>query len=84
MMPRMPGWELVPRLRAWWPALPVVVMTGYLPPGVQATLTAAGTGPLMLLHKPFDLDALTQAVGAVARGMLCRGCEGTVLPAALP
>src|SRR5689334_6948296 len=31
-MPRMTGLELIPQLRARHPGLPVVVMTGYLPP----------------------------------------------------
>ncbi|MBX9699862.1 MAG: response regulator [Acetobacteraceae bacterium] len=71
-MPRMPGWELVPRLRAGRPQLPVVVMTGYLPPGVAATLEASGSGPLVLLQKPFDLGALIDAVAEVAPAPHCR------------
>jgi CheY-like chemotaxis protein len=68
-MPRMPGWELVPRLRAERPHLPVVVMTGYLPPGVATTLDESGPGPLTLLHKPFDLAALVEAVQSVWHGI---------------
>ena len=63
-MPRLPGWELIPRLRAGRPDLPVVVMTGNLPPGVGTALCSGEAGPLELLHKPFDIAAL---VGAVAR-----------------
>lgn len=65
-MPRLPGWELIPRLRATRPYLPIVVMTGYLPPGVAHTLDAAGPGPLVLLQKPFDLGALIDAVAEVS------------------
>ena len=32
-MPRVTGWELIPRMRARRADLPVVVVTGYLPPG---------------------------------------------------
>lgn len=66
-MPRMPGWELIPRLRESRPDLPIVVMTGFLPPGVGHTLDAAGPGPLVLLQKPFDLGALIDAVAEVSR-----------------
>ncbi len=31
-MPRLTGWELIPRMRARRADLPVVVVTGYLPP----------------------------------------------------
>ena len=65
-MPRMTGLELIPRLRAERPDLPVVVMTGYLPPDGQAVLDGAGKGRMALLMKPFApsqlLDALAQVV----------------------
>ena len=67
-MPRMPGWELIPRLRAEQPNLPIVVMTGFVPPGVAASLDEAGPGPLVLLHKPFDLTSLVDAVTEVSLG----------------
>lgn len=67
-MPRMPGWELIPLLRAERPQLPIVVMTGFLPPGIDATLEGAGPGPLVLLQKPFDLLSLLEAVEAVVSG----------------
>jgi len=64
-MPRMPGWELIPLPRAERPGLPIVVMTGFLPPGIDATLDGAGPGPLVVLQKPFDIGALLQAVETV-------------------
>ena len=70
-MPRMPGWELIPRLRAERPHLPIVVMTGFVPPGVAASLEEAGPGPLVLLHKPFDLGSLADAVAEVSVGLDC-------------
>src|SRR5688500_6149130 len=45
-MPRMTGWDLIPRLRAQRPDLPVVVMTGYMPPGGTEVLFAGQRGPL--------------------------------------
>lgn len=76
-MPRMPGWELIPRLRESQPHLPIVVMTGYLPPGVADTLDAARSGPLVLLQKPFDLGHLIDAVAEVWRGQVpCRAVAG--------
>lgn len=83
-MPRLPGWELIPRLRASRPELPVVVMTGYLAPGMAEQLRRAdGPGPLALLLKPFDIGVL----GRVLDGMLppATSPAGTAAaPASLP
>ncbi len=65
-MPRLPGWELIPRLRAMRPDLPIIVMTGFLPPGLGAALEAGATGPMTVLQKPFELAALTAAIERVA------------------
>lgn len=65
-MPHLPGWELIPRLRAQRPGLPVVVMTGYLPPGIGPMLRADAKAPVTVLLKPFDLSALTEALARVA------------------
>ncbi|MBY0329378.1 MAG: response regulator [Acetobacteraceae bacterium] len=70
-MPRLAGWELIPRLRAERPHLPVVVMTGYLAPGVAASLEEAGPGPLVVLHKPFDLRSLIDALEEVSPRIVC-------------
>lgn len=64
-MPRVTGWELIPLMRARRADLPVVVMTGYLPPGGGQTLFADKRGPLALLHKPFDISQLFAALGRV-------------------
>jgi CheY-like chemotaxis protein len=64
-MPRVTGWELIPRLRARRADLPVVVMTGYLPPGGGQVLFADKRGPLALLHKPFGIGELYNALGNV-------------------
>ena len=64
---RVTGWDLIPRLRAARPDLPVVVMTGYLlPPGGAERLSADQRGPLALLHKPFGIHQLVAALRRVA------------------
>lgn len=65
-MPRVTGWELISRLRDRRANLPVVVMTGYLPPGGGQTLFADKRGPMALLHKPFALNELYTALNQVA------------------
>ena len=65
-MPRVTGWELIPLLRARRADLPVVVMTGYLPPGGGQILFADKRGPLALLHKPFGIGQLYDTLGHVA------------------
>ncbi len=65
-MPRMTGWELIPRLRADRPDLPVVVMTGFLPPNGEQLLQSAGGSPLALLLKPFEIADLVAAIRRVA------------------
>jgi len=65
-MPRVTGWELISRLRARRCDLPVVVMTGFLPPGGGQALFADKRGPTALLHKPFALSQLYTALGQVA------------------
>lgn len=64
-MPRLGGRELIQRLRAARPDLPVVVMTGYAPPGGAASLRqdAGGVGPLLLFTKPIEPQLLLDAVG---------------------
>jgi CheY-like chemotaxis protein len=59
-MPRMGGEDLIRALRTERPGLPVVVVTGSAPPGGAAELRdyGGGHGPLVLLHKPVDHDAL--------------------------
>lgn len=64
-MPRITGWELIPMMRARRADLPVVVMTGYLPPGGSRVLFADKRGPLALLHKPFGVGQLFDALGRV-------------------
>lgn len=61
-MPHLGGLELIPRLRARRPGLPVVVMTGYLPPGTTERLSGQTSGPLAVLRKPFAMEQLVEAL----------------------
>lgn len=64
-MPRLDGKALIAELRARRPDLPVVVMTGYPPPGGAAALHA-GRGPMRLLTKPVGILPLVAALREVA------------------
>jgi CheY-like chemotaxis protein len=64
-MPRLDGKQLIAKLRAHRPDLPVVVMTGYPPPEGAASLQA-GHGPFRLLTKPVGIMAVVSALRAVA------------------
>lgn len=72
-MPGLSGEELIRALRQDRPSLPVVVITGSAPPGGVAELChgAGGDGWLTLLHKPFGIDELAQAVRCAAVGRQC-------------
>jgi len=65
-MPRLSGLELIPLLRADRPDLPVVMMTGWLPPAGAQLLAEAGESPTALLLKPFALTQLAEALARVA------------------
>ena len=64
-MPRLDGKELIAKLRASRPDLPVVVMTGYPPPEGAAALQT-GRGPMRLLVKPIGITPVIAAIRAVA------------------
>ena len=64
-MPRLDGKELIAKLRAERPDLPVVVMTGFPPPDGAASLQA-GRGPLRLLTKPIGITPLIAALRDVS------------------
>ena len=66
-MPRLDGKELIARLRAKRPDLPVVVMTGFPPPDGAVSLQA-GPGPLRLLTTPVGITPLVAALRDVAGG----------------
>jgi len=59
-MPGMSGEELVSTLRRSWPALPIVVMSGYT--AQDLTRRLGKKGALRFLQKPFGLDALRRCL----------------------
>jgi CheY-like chemotaxis protein len=61
VMPELGGRELVERLRARRPDLPVVIVSGY-GGGDAAGLAAGGVPGARHLEKPFDSSALVAAV----------------------
>ena len=67
-MPRLGGEGLIRALWAERPGLPVLVVTGSAPPGGAETLRrdAGDGGPLALLHKPVEYDALAGALRRLA------------------
>ncbi|MBD0272245.1 MAG: response regulator [Acetobacteraceae bacterium] len=67
-MPRLGGEELVRALWAERPGLPVLVVTGSAPAGGAEALRreAGDRGPLALLHKPVEYDALAAALCRLA------------------
>ena len=74
-MPRMDGLELVGRLRALDPSLPIIVMSGHV-------FDAPG-GPIpenectSFMRKPLDLDALARRLAALAP---CPDAAGSAEP----
>jgi CheY-like chemotaxis protein len=65
-MPRMDGFELLRRLRATQPDLPVVVMSGYVESDIRERFTADDQGSIRFLQKPFSMEALEAALGHCA------------------
>ena len=71
-MPHLGGEGLIRALWAERPGLPVLVVTGSAPPGGAEALRrdAGDRGPLALLHKPVEYDALAAALRRVAEPAL--------------
>lgn len=59
-MPGMDGLELIRRLRARHPSLPVMVMTAFKSP--QAETELARFSPLIILDKPLDFQEFVDAI----------------------
>ena len=60
-MPEMTGMETLSRIRVGHPALPVLLATGYLDPGLQAAIEAAPR--TMAITKPFSLEEIRRKLG---------------------
>jgi DNA-binding NtrC family response regulator len=57
-MPRMDGIELAERIHAYYPELPVVLMSGF----TTREMGSPSTEPTLFLPKPFTTQTLLQAV----------------------
>ena len=64
-LPDMPGFEVLDRLRARSPALPVVIVSGNTDPMMAEAARALGA--IDYVTKPFELDRLSQVVAAALR-----------------
>jgi signal transduction histidine kinase/ActR/RegA family two-component response regulator len=70
-MPRLGGIETMQRLRALVPDLPVILSSGY---SKGNALDAVADDPCcVVVHKPYDVEALT---GAVAKLLQHKSCNG--------
>ena len=61
-MPLLDGREFISRLRAEWPFLPVVVVTGYPPDDGVAGLQDGSPGSTLLLEKPVRPERLLEVL----------------------
>jgi len=55
LMPNLNGYALVPRIRAKWPNMPIILTSGYLPPDAAKTIM---NGSVEFIPKPLDAAAL--------------------------
>ena len=62
MMPGMSGIELGQEIARLYPALPVVLTSGY-----SEVLAQNGTHGFELVHKPYSIDTLSRALQKVSR-----------------
>ena len=61
-LPGATGADLARELQARWPALKVILMSGYT--ADEAVRQSVGTGVLRFLQKPFDMDTLARELRA--------------------
>lgn len=62
-MPRMNGAELASRVQRMRPDLPVIMITGFADQAAIADLDE-----LVILHKPFDVEVLGEAISSALLG----------------
>ena len=58
-MPNLNGYALVPRIRAKWPNMPIILMSGYLSPDAAKAVL---NGSVDFIPKPIDPIALIETV----------------------
>jgi len=61
IMPKMPGLELVERIRSTNPQTKVLMMTGY------GTISEKGAAEVQVISKPFDIETLARAIKGTLR-----------------
>lgn len=66
VMPRMTGTELVARMQAYRPDVPIILMSGYSADDLRTR--GLEQAPVPLLTKPFTHDELVAAVARLLRG----------------
>jgi CheY-like chemotaxis protein len=66
VMPRMTGTELVARMQAYRPEVPIILMSGYSADDLRAR--GLEQAPVPLLTKPFTQDELVATVTRLLRG----------------
>lgn len=76
-MPGIDGIRLLKKIRAAFPALPVIIMTAHA--DLDSAVSAYHSGAFEYLPKPFDLN---EAVAQVQRA--CRQCQAPALSGTLP
>jgi excisionase family DNA binding protein len=59
-LPDVPGDEVYSQLKALYPELPIVIITGY--PDSEILSRILGHGPVMVIKKPIEYDQLNLAV----------------------
>ncbi len=64
-MPRLDGAELIRKLRADRPQMPVIVMSGNAPEDWEDSLRRDGEGPLILLNKPTRLQEVVRTLNGL-------------------
>ncbi len=62
-MPGIDGLEVLKRLKAGWPDIPVIMMTAY--GEIELTEDALKTGAIKYFTKPFDIYEVRDAVSAL-------------------
>jgi two-component system cell cycle sensor histidine kinase/response regulator CckA len=59
-MPQMTGWKLLEQLRAWYPAIRFLMISGYAQP--ESSMAQLAGTPTAFLPKPFTPGELSDAV----------------------
>ena len=79
IMPRMSGPALIERMRALWPEVPALYISGYTD-DISLIEGTSGGGHGVLLQKPFPIGALVRRVRQALDGAQRERAEGATLP----